>query len=253
LTVSDIPTLLQSQTGFPFIDMFYAATKSYAATNVMTAIMVINLTASAIAVLATASRQLWAFARNRGFPFSLWLAPTVLPKDIPVNTLFVSLGFTICLSLINIGSSAALNAIFSLNTGSLISSYLITISCTIIHRLRSRTLPKARFSLGRWGLPINIAAICYLLPVFVFSFFPSTPNPTPVTMNWGIVMYSGVIIISTLYYVFQGRFTFSPPTEQTKHIIIDDINRNYDENMMTPEPEQERIDVTNEKSLDKSM
>jgi amino acid transporter len=134
-TVGAVPTILQSKTGIPFIDMFYNATKSYAAKDVMTAIMVINLTASSIAVLATASRQLWAFARNRGLPFSQWSAPTVLPKDIPLNALFVALCFTICLSLINVGSSAALNAIFTLNTGSLITSYLITIGCTILHRL----------------------------------------------------------------------------------------------------------------------
>jgi amino acid transporter len=227
--------------------MFHNATNSLAATDVMTAIMIVNLTASSIAVLATASRQLWAFARNKGVPFSRWLAPTVLPKDIPINALIVSLCFTICLSLINIGSSAALNAIFSLNTSSLISSYLITIGCTILHRLKSHPLPNARFSLGRWGLLINIAAVCYLIPVFIFSFFPPGPNPTPVTMNWGIVMYGGVIITSTGYYIFQGRKTYSPPTEETKHLVIDDTDRNYEENMITPEPEP--LQVSDEKNM----
>ena len=55
--------------------MFYNATQSFAATNVMTSVMVVNLTASSIAVLATASRQLWAFARNKGVPFSTFFAP----------------------------------------------------------------------------------------------------------------------------------------------------------------------------------
>jgi amino acid transporter len=165
--------------------MFYNATKSFAATDVMAAIMVNNLTASSIAVLATASRQLWAFACNGGLPFSHWLALTVLLKDIPLHALFVSLCFTICFSLINIGSSAALNAIFAPNTGSLITSYLITIGCTILHRLRGKSLPHARFSLGKLGLPINIAAVCYLLPIFIFS-FPAGPKPTPVTMNWAL-------------------------------------------------------------------
>jgi amino acid transporter len=178
------------------------------------------------------------------------LAPTILPKDIPLHALFVSLCFTICLSFINIGSSAALNAIFALNTGSLITSYLITIGSTILHRLRGKTLPHARFSLGKWGLPINITAVCYLVPVFVFSFFPAGPKPTPVTMNWGIVMYGGVIILCTLYYVFQGRKTYSPPTEETKHLVIDEVERNY-ENMVTPEPEQ--INVTDKKNLDRKL
>jgi choline transport protein len=41
----------------------------------MTSIIILNFTAAAIAVLATSSRQLWAFARSKGVPFSTWLAP----------------------------------------------------------------------------------------------------------------------------------------------------------------------------------
>jgi hypothetical protein len=104
---------------------------------------------------------------------------------------------------------------------------------------------------SKTGLPINIAAVCYLHPVFIFSFFPPGPKPTPVTMNWGIVMYGGVIILCTLCYVFQGRKTYPPPTEQTKHLVIDEVERHYEENMVTPEPEQ--IKVTDEKSFDQKL
>jgi amino acid transporter len=67
--------LFESPTGYPFIDLFFSATKSLAATDVMTAVLIINFTASAIAVCTTASRQLWAFARNHGMPSSEFLAP----------------------------------------------------------------------------------------------------------------------------------------------------------------------------------
>lgn len=226
--------------------MFYNATKSLAATDVMAAIMIVNLTASSVAVLATASRQLWAFARNKGLPFSTWLAPTQLPKELPLNALFVSLCFTICLSLINIGSSAALNAIFSLNTAALVTSYIITIGSTIYHRLQGHIIPSARFSLGKWGLPINIIAICYLVPIYIFSFFPAAPNPTIETMNWGIVMYSGIIIIATIYYFFNGRKTFTPPTQD----VINEAERHGQYNASNDTIEPEKVNLGNEKSLD---
>jgi hypothetical protein len=57
-------------TPYPIITLFFNATKSHAATNGMTAILIINLTAGAISALAAASRQLWAFARDHGVPFS---------------------------------------------------------------------------------------------------------------------------------------------------------------------------------------
>jgi amino acid transporter len=83
-TVGPLDKALVSPTGYIFIDMFYSATNNYAATNVMTSVMVINFMASTIGVLATASRQLWAFARNGGVPFSSFIAPvshTQTPRD----------------------------------------------------------------------------------------------------------------------------------------------------------------------------
>lgn len=69
-TLGDIDDILASATGYPFIQVFYNATESLPGTNTMTAILVLTLTASTITEVATASRQLWSFARDRGLPFS---------------------------------------------------------------------------------------------------------------------------------------------------------------------------------------
>jgi amino acid transporter len=59
--------------------MFYNATGSVAATDFMMAILMINFTAGSMASLASASRQFWSFARNRGVPFSRIFAPVRTP------------------------------------------------------------------------------------------------------------------------------------------------------------------------------
>ena len=69
-TLGDINDVLATPTGYPFIQVFYNATNSLPGTNTMTAILVLTLTASTITELATASRQLWSFARDGGLPFS---------------------------------------------------------------------------------------------------------------------------------------------------------------------------------------
>jgi amino acid transporter len=53
-TLGDVNSVLETPTGFPFIQIFYNTTQSYAATNTMTAILVITLTASTITEVATA-------------------------------------------------------------------------------------------------------------------------------------------------------------------------------------------------------
>ena len=81
-TVGPLDQALQSPTGYPIIDMFHNITQSLAASDIMAVVLIINFTASAVAALAAASRQLWAFARNGGVPFSEFFAP--------VRTLFLA-------------------------------------------------------------------------------------------------------------------------------------------------------------------
>jgi len=215
-TLGDTNNILASATGYPFIQVFYNSTGSLSATNALTSILIMTLIASTITEVATASRQLWSFARDRGLPFSDFFSDVTTGWNIPLNAVMVSLMVTILLSLINIGSTVALDAIVSLAIASLMSSYIISISCLLLKRIRGESLPPHRWTLGRWGMAINIGAICFLLPSFVFAFFPLTSTVTPTTMNWSIVMYSGVTLFSTAYYVFWGRHQYTPPVTFVK-------------------------------------
>ena len=69
-TAGDIEEIRQTATGYPFIQIFYNSTQSLAGTTIMTTIVILTILASTIAVTATASRQIWSFARDKGVPFS---------------------------------------------------------------------------------------------------------------------------------------------------------------------------------------
>lgn len=73
-TLGDATQIVTTPTGFPFIQVFYNSTQSYSATNVMVTILIVTLTSSAISEVATASRQIWSFARDNGLPFSGFLS-----------------------------------------------------------------------------------------------------------------------------------------------------------------------------------
>lgn len=128
----------------------------------------------------------------------------------------VSLGVTILLSLINIGSEVALNAVTSLTITSLLSAYIISIGCVLLKRLRGESLPHHRWTLGRYGLAVNLGALAFLLPVFIFAFFPLSTPVTRETMNWSVVMYVGVIGSASLYYWARGQYHFIPPVALVK-------------------------------------
>jgi len=73
-TLGDIDSLLSTPTRQPFIQLFYNATRDNNATIVMTTLIVVMLSACCVSEVATASRQLWSFARDGGLPGSAWLS-----------------------------------------------------------------------------------------------------------------------------------------------------------------------------------
>jgi choline transport protein len=68
--ITDLSAALATSTGYPFIEVFYAATNSKAGATGMASIFIALLMCCAISNMATASRQLFAFARDEGMPFS---------------------------------------------------------------------------------------------------------------------------------------------------------------------------------------
>jgi choline transport protein len=72
--LGDLPTDMASPTGYGFIQVFYGATNSYAGTSVMTGILITLVICATFGFLASASRLTWAFARDRGLPFSNFLS-----------------------------------------------------------------------------------------------------------------------------------------------------------------------------------
>ncbi|TKA72600.1 hypothetical protein B0A55_06414 [Friedmanniomyces simplex] len=215
-TLGDLDDIATSATGWPFLQVFYNTTKSYAGTDVMSLLLILPLTGSVIACVATASRQIWAFARDNGVPFSATVRHIYPKSSIPLNAILISLIVCVLLTLINLGSTAALNAILALDLAALLCSYTISIGCIALKRMRGEALPTREWSLGRWGLAINIGALIWLLHVFIFTLFPSVTPVSATGMNYGCLLFGFVVLFSTVYYIFVGRHVYISPKERLR-------------------------------------
>jgi amino acid transporter len=209
--LTSVDDALNDPTFFPFIWVFRQAV-STGGINALTVMILVLVIASNISFNASTSRQTFAFARDKGLPFARWIGHVHPTMHIPANAVILSCVLTCLLSLINIGSSAAFNAIISLQVCALMLTYSISISCVLYRRMyHPELLPHARWSLGKYGIPANIFGITYS----VFAFFWSLwPNATPVTVgsfNWSVVIFVGVGIVCSFMYYFQGRKIYSGP------------------------------------------
>ena len=164
-----------------------------------------------ITLLATVSRETWAFARDKGFPFSNWIAKMDRKRSIPANSVYLPSLLSALLCLINLGSTLAFNIIVSLSLLALLSTYTISIGCVLLKRLRGHPLPPARWSLGRWGILINAWSFLYCCFAMVWCAMPAGLPVTPADANWGPVLWAGVCLLAAVVYVFHGRKHYTPP------------------------------------------
>lgn len=167
--------------GQPWIAVIYRITGSKAATIVLVLVVAINFFCLVINTIMTSSRQVWAFARDKGLPFHRFLSK-VEPDGLPRNAVFLTLVFTTLLALIIIGSASAFNIILSFSIAGVYTSYICILCCIIYRRFDGNEFPPTKFGLGRWGLPINLFSLGYLVTALVFIMFPAMPNPDAASM-----------------------------------------------------------------------
>lgn len=70
----DVSAILSTTFGQPWIQVLFNATESKTATSIMTAVLCLQLLFCSVNQITTSSRQLFAFARDQGLPFSNFLA-----------------------------------------------------------------------------------------------------------------------------------------------------------------------------------
>ena len=144
--------------------------------------------------------------------FTLTHSEQVDPKrHIPVNALIFTFLYSTILSLINIGSTVAFNALLSLCTVALMATYDISIRCVALKRLRGEPLPPCRWSLGRYGLTINLIALVWSIWSFFWSCWPNSHHVTAQKFNWACVIFVGIMGISCLLYVVRARHIYEGP------------------------------------------
>ncbi|PWY86752.1 amino acid transporter [Aspergillus heteromorphus CBS 117.55] len=204
---------LESPTGYPIIEIAYQATGSKAATYVLMTMGILPAWIAFFNCLASVTRLTWAFARDNGLPFSDFFVKVDPYYKIPIRALFLVTTLVIALSFIQIGSSDAFNAILSLSTLGLYISYLIPLVLLVLKRFTAPAdIPQGSYSLGQWGLPINLTAILFATYFSIFLPFPSALPVTGENMNYAGPVLGFVMLFACGDWVVRGRHKWNGPS-----------------------------------------
>ncbi|KAK5163909.1 uncharacterized protein LTR77_010304 [Saxophila tyrrhenica] len=201
--------IIESGAG-PLLEIFYIATNSRVGAVCLLMFPLICFIFAGISVLTTASRMTFAFARDGGLPMSAtWWK--VHPKlGVPLNALYLDCFVVLIFGCIYLGSSVAFNAIISASVTALGVSYGIPVFLNVI-TLR-RKLPERRFSLPAGiGWAANIIGLVYTIITTVLFVFPPFLPVTGTSMNYCIVAFGIILIISGFQWIVDGRKNFEGP------------------------------------------
>ncbi|KIQ20640.1 APC family permease [Rhodococcus sp. MEB064] len=180
--------------------------------NIFLICIVIAVTVCSLAVHTAAIRLTFAMARDNALPFGERLA-TVHPKyQTPVVPAVVIGLLSILILVINIAQPKIFTVLTSIAIIMIYLAYLMVTGPLLKKRLRGEWPPKdlkegGYFTMGRWGLPVNIFAVVWGAAMALNLAWPrESVYGTPWFNTWGAFVYIGVILgLGYLWYFTVGR------------------------------------------------
>ena|SRR5437763_1214207 len=85
----DLNSVVTESNGAAIIVILSAAFKSLGATIFIELVLIYIAVVATVGLTASTSRMVWAFARDKGFPFQHFLTRISLKWDVPVNAIAV--------------------------------------------------------------------------------------------------------------------------------------------------------------------
>ncbi|EXJ91531.1 hypothetical protein A1O3_00079 [Capronia epimyces CBS 606.96] len=213
--ITDTDAVFATPTGYPIIAVFLQATRNQKAVTAMMTAVILVFSMNLFGCMASVSRLIWAFSRDKGLPFSGFFSHLTAWNKCPTNSVLAIFVSVSLLSLINIGSTTAFNALISLTTLGFYFSYAIP---TVLFAMRRfSTDNPIRFgpwTLGRFGLAINILSVVFCLFLIIFLPFPPILPVTSQNMNYASPVFVGVMVIAAVNYFLRARKRFHGPIKE---------------------------------------
>ncbi|KAF8961614.1 amino acid/polyamine transporter I [Flammula alnicola] len=205
---SDLQSLIDSSQ--PMAQIFFNSF-GQKPTLAIWAIVVIVQYMMGSSMLLAASRQTFAFSRDKALPFSGWLYRMNSYTETPVNTVWFDAILAIALGLLVFAGNQAINAVFALSVTGLYYAYSVPIAVRFIGDNDFKPGP---FNLGIFSLPVGVIAVLFMGFMSVVFLFPSTPQTSTPDMNYTVAVFGGVMALSIIYYYFPkygGVYWFTGP------------------------------------------
>lgn len=164
--LTDPTSVLTAPGNMPIVAMVLQATKSRAAAAIISLMLGVCFVNGSSASITSASRLLFAMARDRGIVFHTFFGHITPRLNVPVRAILLCYVFNVCFGLLYLGPTVA----FSAYVASLVILLNLSYAApTVVLLLRGRQLlrlhrPNGVFQMGGvLGAVVNVVSVLFLL------------------------------------------------------------------------------------------
>jgi urea carboxylase system permease len=175
--------------------------------------VVVAITVCCLAVQSAAIRMMFAMARDNNLPAGKHLAKVSPKTKTPVIPAIITGVIAILILVVNVGQPQIFTVITSIGIIMIYLAYLLVTIPMLVKRLRGQwpppKVPGAKyFSLGKFGLPVNILGVLWGGAIVVNLAWPrrevyNATEPYHWYLEWGAVLFVGAVaVVGFAYYWF---------------------------------------------------
>ena len=199
LAVPDIGSVIAGKDTDPIPTVLRAAGGETAFRAVIVVVLV-SFISCLISIQAAASRLLFAYARDEMIAGSQYFSRLSPRTHVPVTALLSGALLAAAIALCGLWLQNAVSTIISFAAVGIYIAFQMVVVAALYARAKGWR-PAGPFTLGRWGLPLNVLALGYGVFAIINMLWPRSPQD-PWYSNYGmIVTTAAVLALGALYMV----------------------------------------------------
>ncbi|KAB8262170.1 choline transporter [Aspergillus pseudonomiae] len=193
----------------PSLELVYQITGSRSVTLGLFILLWVIYAFSLPSQWVSGGRVAWAFARDRGTPFSEYFSKINDRFNFPVRTTVVAFLFSCLYGLLYLASTTAFNSIIT--SAVLFLNITYTIPQGILLTQGRTCLPKRYLKLGWVGYFCNAFSVLWIVVLGVLICMPPNLPVSLQSMNYVCIILLGVFTLINTLWLFVGRRSFEGP------------------------------------------
>jgi len=217
LSISDIPAVIAGKDTDPIVTLLKASMGEIGFRAVIVVVLV-SFISCLLSLQAAASRLLFAYARDEMIFASKFLRHMSSGRRVPSNALLMMGAIPALIALSALWLQNAIATIISFAAvGIYIAFQMIVLAALIARAMGWR--PAGPFTLGKWGLLVNLLALGYGVSAIVNILWPrpATPNDPWYALYGMLATTVGIVVLGGIYMVIAKPYERGQAPEGDAH------------------------------------